>query len=171
MIHLMDKILNKRECKTIIPNTDYPKVLSQDIAANYVWLKPLVETFPQSVPGGIILTDIWLYVDKLLGFKLLVKKDDESEGQQQQRPVTKLEKQQQAATEAERCKKLMGALRYLYRNSLSAQQHHRFWSCFGKNLGNYNSTKLHNSFECRVSLSDFKALEATIPGFLSWSSY
>ena len=112
--------------RTRIPNNDYPRVLSQDIAANYVWLKPLVETFPQSVPGGIILTDIWLYLDKLLEFKLLVKKDTEAEEQQQQ-PVTKEEKQQQAATEAERCKKLMGALRYSYRNSFSAQQYHRFW--------------------------------------------
>lgn len=75
----------------------------QDIAANYVWLRPLVEAFPQSVPGGIILCDIWLYLDKLLTSKLLVKPN--------------VPKETQAGLEADRCKKLMGALRYLYRNS------------------------------------------------------
>lgn len=59
--------------------------------------------FPASVPGGTILTDIWLYLDGLLGGKLLVKEGES--------------KQNQAADEAERCKKLIGALRYLYRNS------------------------------------------------------
>lgn len=78
-------------------------IFTQDIAANYVWLRPLVETFPQSVPGSIVLTDIWLYLDRLLEKKLLVKQDEE--------------KQAQAATEADRCKKLIGSLRYLYRNS------------------------------------------------------
>ena len=78
-------------------------IFTQDIAANYVWLRPLVETFPQSVPGSIVLTDIWLYLDRLLEKKLLVKQDEE--------------KQVQAATEADRCKKLIGSLRYLYRNS------------------------------------------------------
>lgn len=165
MIHLMDKILNKRKWKTLIPNNDYPKVLSQDIAANYVWLRPLVETFPQSVPGGVILTDVWLYLDKLLDFRLLVKRDDEEQKeQQQQRPITKQDKQQQAATEAERCKKLMGALRYLYRNSFSAQQYHRFWSCFGKNLGNHNSTKLHDYFE-RGYLMTLRPWKPPSPGF------
>ncbi|CAL1137650.1 unnamed protein product [Cladocopium goreaui] len=79
-----------------------------DLAANYVWIRPLAESFPEVVPGGILLTDIWLYLDRLLGFKLLVLKD--------------VPKVNQAATEAGRCKKLMGALRYLYRNSLTS--HH-----------------------------------------------
>ena len=75
----------------------------QDIATNYVWLKPLVTFFPQAVPGATLLTDIWVYVDGLLGEKMLVKEGDS--------------KRNQAADETERCKKLMGALRYLYRNS------------------------------------------------------
>lgn len=61
--------------------------------------------FPAVVPGGIILTDIWLYLDQLLDHKMLVKQH--------------MSKQLQAGLEAERCKKLMGALRYLYRNSIS----------------------------------------------------
>ena len=52
------------------------------------------------------MTDVWLYLDGLLGGKLLVKKD--------------IPKSDQAADEGTRCKKLMGALRYLYRNSTIA---------------------------------------------------
>lgn len=76
----------------------------QDIANNFVWLKPLATKFPAVVPGGIILTDIWLYLDQLLDNKRLVKPH--------------MSKVLQAGLEAERCKKLMGALRYLYRNSI-----------------------------------------------------
>ena len=79
--------------------------LHQDIATNFVWLQPIVSSFPEAVPGTILLTDVWLYLDKLLQGKLFVAKD-----------VPKLN---QAATEAARCKKLVGALRYLYRNSIS----------------------------------------------------
>ena len=75
----------------------------EEIGANYVWLKPIVETFREKVPGGLILTDVWLYLDRLLGEKLLVK--------------TAETKVSQAGKEADRCKKLIGALRYLYRNS------------------------------------------------------
>ena len=54
----------------------------EEIGANFVWLKPIVETFREKVPGVLILT-----------------------------------KASQAGKEADRCKKLVGALRYLYRNS------------------------------------------------------
>ncbi|CAL1163649.1 unnamed protein product [Cladocopium goreaui] len=54
------------------------------------------------------MTDVWLYLDKLLGEKLFVARD--------------VPKQNQAATEAGRCKKLIGALRYLYRNSFFARR-------------------------------------------------
>eukprot|EP00435_Cladocopium_sp_Y103_P054437 s2974_g17.t1 len=54
--------------------------------------------------GGIILTDTWLYLNDLLDQKLFVKPN--------------LSKEFQAGQEADRCKKLMGALRYLYRNSV-----------------------------------------------------
>eukprot|EP00435_Cladocopium_sp_Y103_P022917 s1331_g5.t1 len=82
--------------------------LHQDIATNFVWLQPLVSSFPESVPGTILMTDIWLYLDRLLDEKLFVAKD--------------VPKQNQAASEAGRCKKLMGALRYLYRNSIFARR-------------------------------------------------
>ena len=75
----------------------------EEIGANFVWLKPIVETFNDKVPGALILTDVWLYLDRLLGEKLLVKPNET--------------KANQAGKEADRCKKLVGALRYLYRNS------------------------------------------------------
>jgi hypothetical protein len=87
--------------------------LHQDIATNYVWLQPIVSSFPESVPGTIFMTDVWLYLDKLLGEKLFVARD--------------VPKQNQAATEAGRCKKLIGALRYLYRNSFFVFIRQCFW--------------------------------------------
>ena len=87
--------------------------LHQDIATNYVWLHPIVSSFPETVPGTILMTDVWLYLDRLLGGKLFVAQD--------------VPKQNQAATEAGRCKKLIGALRYLYRNSISVFARHGFW--------------------------------------------
>ena len=80
-----------------------PAIL-QDIAANFVWLRPLATKFSTHVPGAILLTDIWLYLNDLLDKRMLVKED--------------MSVQLQAGQEAERCKKLMGALRYLYRNSV-----------------------------------------------------
>ena len=57
-----------------------------------------MSSFPETVPGTILMTDVWLYLDRLLGGKLFVAQD--------------VPKQNQAATEAGRCKKLIGALRY-----------------------------------------------------------
>ncbi|CAK9017594.1 Uncharacterized protein SCF082_LOCUS18389 [Durusdinium trenchii] len=82
---------------------------TQEIAQNFVFLRPLVQHFPDHVPGGVLLTDIWLYLDSLFDQKLLCKPD--------------VPKQTQAANEASRCKRLIGALRYLYRNS--AQSHNQ----------------------------------------------
>jgi hypothetical protein len=71
------------------------------------------------VPGGIILTDIWLYLNQMLDQKLFVRPN--------------LSKEIQAGKEADRCKKLIGALRYLYRNSVWALllQSSLFFSFFG----------------------------------------
>jgi len=68
-----------------------------------VFLKPLVAKFPDHVPGGVLLTDIWIYLNGLMANKLLCKPDTT--------PLV------QAGVEASRCKRLIGALRYLYRNS------------------------------------------------------
>ena len=77
----------------------------EEIARNYVFLKPLVETFPDVVPGAVLLTDIWVYLNDMFDQKLLCKPEVDA--------VT------QASQEASRCKRLIGSLRYLYRNSFS----------------------------------------------------
>lgn len=75
----------------------------KEIAANYVWLKPLCLHFKQTVPGALFLTDCFVYLDVLIGGGLLCKPG--------------VDKVSQAADEAARLKRLMGALRYLFRNS------------------------------------------------------
>jgi len=89
-------------------NSDLHRPSFKEIAANYVFLHPLVAKFPDHVPGGVLLTDIWLYLNRLLDNKFLCKPG-----------TTPLA---QAGVEASRCKRLIGALRYLYRNSVSS--HH-----------------------------------------------
>ena len=56
------------------------------------------------VPSAFLLTDILLHLDRLLGFKLIVPGEGDT-------------KVVAAARDAKRLKKLMGALRSLYRNS------------------------------------------------------
>lgn len=67
--------------------------------------------FKDKVPGATILTDIWLYLHRKCDNVLLTRPDI---------PV-----ETQAAEEAGRCKRLMGALRYLYRNSDFAAKRNR----------------------------------------------
>lgn len=86
-----------------VPERTSSRTASQEIAQNYVFLRPLCEVFSDHVPGAVLLTDVWLMLDQLFGGKLLCKPGES--------------KRTQAATEAGRCKKLMGALRYLFRNS------------------------------------------------------
>ena len=94
--------------------------ITQDIAANYVWLKPLATKFTTTVPGAILLTDVWLYLNDLLDKRLLVK--------------PRVPVQLQAGQEAERCKKLMGALRYLYRNSVLVDAYCHLFLMFDSTL-------------------------------------
>ena len=81
------------------------KPLVQDVGSNYVWLQPIVKEFRRFVPGSLVLTDILLYADTLLDGKLFP--------QQPKLP--------QISKEADRLKKLVGTLRYLYRNSTSTK--------------------------------------------------
>lgn len=39
----------------------------EEIAANYVWLKPLCLHFRETVPGAMFLTDCLIYLDVLIG--------------------------------------------------------------------------------------------------------
>lgn len=74
---------------------------------NYIWLKPVCKFFPTSVPGALLMADVFLFLDSYLEGCLLVKKD-----------VPKIA---QASEEARRVKLLMGALRYLFRNRTLAR--------------------------------------------------
>lgn len=58
----------------------------------------------REVPSGFYITDAFLWLDGLLGRGLLVPDKDNT-------------KQTMAASDSKRLKKLMGALRYLFRNS------------------------------------------------------
>ncbi len=71
------------------------------------------------VPSGFYLSDCFLWLDALLGKGLLV-------------PDAQHSKQSLAAQDAKRLKKLMGALRYLFRNSywVMKQWWHKFSSFF-----------------------------------------
>ena len=85
------------------PFASFPQPLHQEVGSNYVWLKPLVQEFQRFVPGSLVLTDILLYADGLLDGRLFPQEP----------------KQTHVSKEASRLKKLMGALRTLYRNSIS----------------------------------------------------
>ncbi|CAK9081172.1 unnamed protein product [Durusdinium trenchii] len=83
-----------------------------EIALNYPYLKGLVQNHPHSVPGGIYLTDVVLFLDSLLDGKLLVQRDGKT-------------KKVLAGEEAERLKRLLGALRALWRSSPGGAHHPR----------------------------------------------
>ena len=61
------------------------------------------------VPSGFLLTDALLLLDKTYGGKLLVPTADQT-------------KEDLAAREARRIKKLLGALRHLFRNSACSKK-------------------------------------------------
>lgn len=88
----------------------------QEISENFVWLRPVCELFPSKVrdaristswpqvPSSFFLGDSFLMLDKKFRGGLIVVDE-------------RLAKKDIAAREARRVKKLMGALRHLFRNS------------------------------------------------------
>lgn len=89
----------------------------QEISDHGSWLRALVREFPQKVsrrglcvgfcpkvPSAFFIADCFLQMDKLLAQSLLV-------------PTAAMNKVDLATLEAKRCKRLIGALRHLYRNS------------------------------------------------------
>ncbi|CAK9032157.1 unnamed protein product [Durusdinium trenchii] len=73
-----------------------------DVAINFHVLKPVIEEFPDRVPSGYFLTDCIMWLDTLFKGQLLVGAN------------TKL---QIAAEEGVKIKKLVGAVRSLWRSS------------------------------------------------------
>ena len=95
-------------CDFVQLESDLSRPTSAEIAMNACFVKPVIRQFPDRVPSGFFITDVWLKLDKLLGGKALVPRDPQST------------KQTLAAREATRTKKLIGALRYLWRSSFLA---------------------------------------------------
>ena len=85
----------------------------KDIAANFVWLRPVVEAYPERVPSGFFLADAFLSLDEMFDGKLLQVRTEPGATQMAVRNA----KVTFAAREANRLKKLVGSLRYLNRNS------------------------------------------------------
>lgn len=77
----------------------------EDIKLNFAWVAPFVKASPDKVPSGFLIADTFLYCDHLFMGKLL---------QPRQPGETK---QTMAAEEAGNCKRLIGALRGLWRSS------------------------------------------------------
>lgn len=85
----------------------------EDIAVNFVWLKPFVEAFPDRVPSGFLICDVVLMLNEFLMDKLLLPDDPNT-------PLTREDQVEMAKEETTRMKKLLGALRYLWRNGSSS---------------------------------------------------
>ena len=76
-----------------------------EISQNYVFLKPMIQDSPSCVPSAYMLTDVFLYLDRLLNKQLFCK-------------ATKDEPREvQAGKEGVKAKKCIGALRTLWRSS------------------------------------------------------
>ena len=87
----------------------------KDIAVNMVWLQPLCVAFPDKIPSGFFMCDVLLRLDYLLGGKvLMVAKPENYQGRDPW--TTQEEKVELARQETTRLKRLLGALRYLWRN-------------------------------------------------------
>ena len=96
----------------MIPNSH--KML-KDIATNMVWLHPICVVCPDKIPSGLFICDVLLRLDYLLEGKLLmVTKPDNYKGKEPW--TTDEEKVELARQETGRLKRLLGALRYLWRN-------------------------------------------------------
>ena len=75
-----------------------------EISLHYRWIKPWATVIPTKVPSGYFITDVLLYLNKLLGGRLLRVANAESV-------------RFKAAEEACRLRKLISSLRYLFRGS------------------------------------------------------
>ena len=96
-----------------------PKAL--DIEANYIWLLPLADRYPSTIPPGYFVTDCFHLLDKLLSCRLFLP----SKLEDPEQPVflsesLKEHKVNKANVEASKLGKCFGYLRYLFRESKSS---------------------------------------------------
>ena len=92
--------------------------LVKDLGVNYNWLRPWAENFPAKIPSQFFVMDCWLELDRLLSCKLLLPMKG---------PATRDIKLERAKEETDRIKRLLSALRYLFRNG--------FWNSLAKLWG------------------------------------
>ena len=83
---------------------DVSRPTAEELVVNFCWLKPVVQRFVSTVPSGYFRTDLFIYLGRLFMGKLL-------------RPTLTEGKKQLAAQEGSRMKRLIGALRFLWRSS------------------------------------------------------
>ena len=77
---------------------------SEELVVNFPWLQVVARRFTSSVPSAYFCTDLFLMLDSLFMGKLLV-------------PTATQSKKQLASEEGAKLKRLMGALRFLWRSS------------------------------------------------------
>lgn len=85
-----------------------------DIAANYVYVLGIVTVFKSKVPSVYFLGDVLLALDEKFGGKLLKSADQNMDAPDDAKKMFKL---RLSLKEAGKLKKIVGYLRYLYRNS------------------------------------------------------
>lgn len=84
---------------------DVSRPTADDCILNYIWLRPFVSKFPETVCSGYYAADVFRALDVYLENKLLQSSD----------PMDT--KKSMALDEGGKMKRLMGGLRYLWRSS------------------------------------------------------
>ena len=87
---------------------DTSRPAANDLILNFYWLKPVAAKFPTTVPSGFFCTDLFLYLHHLFMEGLFKVQNDGD-------TVRSL-----AAHEGNNMKRLLQALRFLWRSSNSA---------------------------------------------------
>ena len=90
----------------------------KDISANYTWMRCWCEDFPDRIPSGFFVTDTFLVFDYFMGNCLLLNSDHVKKA------TTYEDKIDIAREEANKLKRLMSSLRYLWRNGPSNMIQH-----------------------------------------------
>lgn len=78
---------------------------ASDILVNYHFLRPFVARFADTIPSGFFAADVFIYADWLYNGNLLKSPDGSQD------------KKTMASVEGGKLKRLMGALRFLWRSS------------------------------------------------------
>ena len=86
---------------------DISRPTADDCILNYIWLRPFVSKFPETVCSGYYAADVFRALDVSFDNKLLQSSD----------PLDT--KKSLALEEGGKMKRLMGGLRYLWRSSAS----------------------------------------------------